>query len=120
MLRKDAVAIVNQESVSIFIPDRFTQLLQRPSGTRQVSTASRDAPEGMLRCRGDFGSASSALIVRDFSREQRRSFTVTREILWESEEATPAEVNEKEREFIKALQANNPGIGYNRSPKFRG
>lgn len=32
-----------------------------------------------------FGSPANALIARDFSREQRRRFTVTREILWESE-----------------------------------
>jgi hypothetical protein len=42
MLRKDAVAIVNQESVSIFIPDRFTQLLQRPSGTRMGCDVAMD------------------------------------------------------------------------------
>jgi hypothetical protein len=39
-----------------------------------------------------FGSAGSALIAKDFTRQQRRHFTVTREILWESETATPVEV----------------------------
>lgn len=39
-----------------------------------------------------FGSASSKLIAMDFTREQRRSFTITREILWESATATQAEV----------------------------
>src|SRR5271167_247154 len=34
MVRKDAVAIVIQESVWIFIPDRLPQLLQRPSRIR--------------------------------------------------------------------------------------
>jgi hypothetical protein len=37
-----------------------------------------------------FGSPVSDLIAKDFSRDQRRRFTVTREILWESEMATPA------------------------------
>jgi hypothetical protein len=32
-----------------------------------------------------FGSADSRLIARDFSREQRRDFTIRREILWKSE-----------------------------------
>jgi hypothetical protein len=32
-----------------------------------------------------FGSADNDLIAKNFSREQRSRFTVTREILWESE-----------------------------------
>lgn len=67
-----------------------------------------------------FGSASDVLIARDFTREQRRDFTVRREILWESETASDTEVNEKEVEFIVLLQANNSDIGYNRWPRFRG
>jgi hypothetical protein len=66
-----------------------------------------------------FGSASSELIAKDFTPQQRRSFTVTREILWQSATATPAEVSQKELEFILALQANDPAIGYNRWPKPR-
>jgi hypothetical protein len=66
-----------------------------------------------------FGSASSELIARDFTPEQRHSFTITREILWQSATATPAEVSQKELEFILALQANDPVIGYNRWPKPR-
>jgi hypothetical protein len=67
-----------------------------------------------------FGSASSELIDRDFTPEQRRTFTVTREILWQSATATPEEVSRKERECILALRANDPAIGYNRWPKPRG
>lgn len=67
-----------------------------------------------------FGSASSALIAKDFTRVQRRSFTITKEILWESEAASDEEVNAKEVEFIKSLNANDPRVGYNRWPKFEG
>jgi hypothetical protein len=66
-----------------------------------------------------FGSADDALIAKDFTREQRRSFTVTREILWESESASISEVTQKEFEFILALKANDPSIGYNQRPKFK-
>ena len=66
-----------------------------------------------------FGSASSELIAQDFTREQRRDFTIRKEILWESELATNQEVNQKELEFILALRANNPKIGYNQRPKFK-
>ena len=65
-----------------------------------------------------FGSASSALIAKDFTREQRRDFTIRREILWESETATRDEVNRKEIEFIFLHRSNDPMIGYNRRPRF--
>ena len=67
-----------------------------------------------------FGSASNKLVTKDFTREQRRNFTLRKEILWESESATNMEVNEKEVEYILALGANNPAIGYNQRPKFKG
>jgi hypothetical protein len=65
-----------------------------------------------------FGSAEPALIAADFpDRETRRRFTVCREILWESETASDAEVRAKEVEMIHALRANEPTIGYNNWPK---
>ena len=67
-----------------------------------------------------FGSAESEAIAKEFTREQRRDFTIRKEILWESEVATDSEVNAKEVECIKAYNANDPAIGYNRWPKFPG
>jgi hypothetical protein len=64
-----------------------------------------------------FGSASSTLIARDFTRKQRRDFTIRKEILWESDSATDAEVTATEMEFIARLRANDPAIGYNRVPR---
>ena len=64
-----------------------------------------------------FGSADSKLIERDFSREERRNFTIRKEILWESETASEADVNAKEVEFIRAFGSNDPSIGYNQWPK---
>ena len=66
-----------------------------------------------------FGSPSSDLIAKDFTGEQRRSFTITKEILWESESASDEEVRSKEVEYIKSLRSNDPAIGYNRWPKFK-
>ena len=65
-----------------------------------------------------FGSADSRLIANDFTPEQQRDFTIRKEILWASDTATDREVNAKEVEFIRALQSNNPMVGYNRWPKF--
>ena len=64
-----------------------------------------------------FGSADGKLIEKDFSREQRRDFTIRKEIIWESETATDKEVNQKEIELIKQLKSNDPAIGYNQWPK---
>jgi hypothetical protein len=66
-----------------------------------------------------FGSPNDDLIAKDFTREQRRSFTITREILWESETATLSEVTQKEVEFILALRSNDPSVGYNQWPKYK-
>lgn len=65
-----------------------------------------------------FGSADSDLIAADFTHEERRHFTITRDILWESETASQSEVNKKEIEFIKRFRSNDPAIGYNKWPKF--
>jgi hypothetical protein len=66
-----------------------------------------------------FGSADDKLIARDFSVDERQSFTVTRQILWSSDSATQEEITQKEFEFIVALKANDPNIGYNQRPKFK-
>lgn len=67
-----------------------------------------------------FGSASSDLIAADFSREQLRDFTIRKQILWESETATNAEVSAQEVHYILALRANDPRVGYNRTPHLSG
>ncbi len=66
-----------------------------------------------------FGSASSKLIAQDFTREERKTFIITKEVIWESENALDKEVNAKEVELIRSHQSNNPKIGYNQWPKFK-
>ncbi|HEX6978809.1 MAG TPA: GIY-YIG nuclease family protein [Alphaproteobacteria bacterium] len=67
-----------------------------------------------------FGSPDKKLIEADFpTREARRDMVVRREILWESETASDAEVLRKEQELIVALRANDPAIGYNKTPRHR-
>jgi hypothetical protein len=46
--------------------------------------------------------------------------TLRKEILWESETATDAEVRAKEKDKILETGANNPAIGYNMSPRWKG
>lgn len=64
-----------------------------------------------------FGSASSELIARDFTRADRQSFSVTRDILWEAEAASDSEVRRREVELIREHGSNTAGIGYNQTPR---
>ena len=66
-----------------------------------------------------FGSADSKLIEKDFTREQRKDFTIRKEILFEAENLTDQEINKMEVEYIKQFESNNPTIGYNQWPKFK-
>ena len=63
------------------------------------------------------GSGDSSLIAADFTREQRRDFTIRKEILWESETADDSEVRRREVELIREHRSNDPAIGYNRWPR---
>jgi len=65
-----------------------------------------------------FGSVNCYLVAKDFTREERRDFTVRKEILMESEDEN--EINSNESKFILEHKSNNPAIGYNRWPKFKG
>jgi len=67
-----------------------------------------------------FGSADSTLIEQDFTREQRRDFTIRKEILWESDGASDEEVNQNEVELIRRYNSNDPAVGYNQWPKLKG
>lgn len=66
-----------------------------------------------------YGSADSKLIEKDFTREQRKNFTIRKEILFEAENLTDQEINKIEIKFIKQFQSNDPNIGYNQWPKFK-
>jgi len=66
-----------------------------------------------------FGTPKHDIVARDFTRKQRRDFTVSRQILWESATASKSEVLQKETEYIIALRANDPKVGYNLRPKFK-
>ena len=65
-----------------------------------------------------FGSPDSKLIEKDFTKEQRKDFTIRKEMLFESEDEN--EINKKEPEFIKQYKSNDPAVGYNQGPKFKG
>lgn len=47
------------------------------------------------------------------------TFTIRKEILWESESATDTEVRAMETKLIRDTGANDPKIGYNKTPRYR-
>jgi len=68
-----------------------------------------------------FGSPDMDIINSDFEslpEEVRKDYTIRKQILWESDDCSEAELSQKEVEFIRKYQANDPKIGYNRWPKF--
>ena len=67
------------------------------------------------------GSPDRRLINADFANlpdEQRLDYTIRKQILWQSETATEAELSAKEVEMIREHHSNDPDVGYNRWPKF--
>jgi hypothetical protein len=67
-----------------------------------------------------FGSASSDLIAKDFSEADRLDFTIRRQVLWASDDASDAEVSAVEVDMIRRFDSNNPAVGYNQWPKWSG
>jgi hypothetical protein len=68
-----------------------------------------------------FGSPSIDVINRDFEslpEEIRKDYSVRKQILWESNSCSEAELAAKEVDFIRKYKSNDPEIGYNRWPKF--
>ena len=65
-----------------------------------------------------FGSADGSLIEKDFTRQQRRDFSIRKELLWETKTATRKQIDAKELEYINKYHSNNPLVGYNKRPKF--
>ena len=66
-----------------------------------------------------FGSVDSRAVAADFTPEQRRDFTIRKQILWESETATEGVVRAVEVAMIRELRSNDPAIGYNQWPRHR-
>jgi len=66
-----------------------------------------------------FGSPDHERMAADFTLEQRRDFTIRREVLWESETATNAELNAVELRCIREFRANDPAYGYNQWPRYQ-
>lgn len=60
-----------------------------------------------------FGSWDNEMVMRDFSDDELRDFTVRKQILFESTDKN--EANKKEFELIREYNSNDYNIGYNRN-----
>ena len=69
-----------------------------------------------------YGSPDMRVVNEDFAKlpeSVRKNYTIRKEILWESDDCSEAELSAKEVEFIRRFQSNNPTVGYNRWPRHR-
>lgn len=66
-----------------------------------------------------FGSSENPKMEADFSEEEKRHFTITKEIVWESSDASNEEVHDMEMKLIVEFGSNNPNLGYNLVPKYK-
>ncbi len=64
-----------------------------------------------------FGSWDNATVESDFTKEELSSFSLRKEILFESK--SKDEVTRKESELILANKSNEPQVGYNRTHRKR-
>ena len=70
-----------------------------------------------------FGTPDMQVVNEDFKKlpeSVRKDYTIRKQILWESENCSEADLSAKEVAFIKQFRSNDPDIGYNRWPKFNG
>jgi hypothetical protein len=70
-----------------------------------------------------FGSPSMDIVNADFlllPKAQRNDYFIRKQILWESDTATEAELSAMEIKLIRENNSNDPRIGYNRYPPFKG
>jgi len=65
-----------------------------------------------------FGSVKGSYVAKDFTDEQMKDFTIRKEIIFESD--SKEEINKIESKLILEYDSNNPRIGYNQWPKFKG
>jgi len=64
-----------------------------------------------------WGSASSELIEKDFTVDERKDMSIRREIIYQSTDTD--EINRMEAVLIRENGSNNPEIGYNQWPKYK-
>ena len=62
-----------------------------------------------------FGSWNNEIVMKDFTDQELRHFTITKDIIFESLDKD--EVSKKELEFIRVYKSNDPLIGYNKNPR---
>src|SRR5690349_5340878 len=66
-----------------------------------------------------FGSPSAKERIAADLAEHRLDLTARKQILWESDTATDAEVRAMEVKLIREHNANDPAVGYNLTPRFQ-
>lgn len=68
-----------------------------------------------------YGSPDMQVVNEDFAQVPEsvcKDYRIRKQILWESDSCTEAELSVKDVEFIREFRSNDRNVGYNRWPKF--
>ena len=74
----------------------------------------RKATLNVISYFGSFKASRERILEEHKVHLENKTFTITKEILYEAFNQTPLHIRQKEREFIRALNAKDPKIGYNK------
>lgn len=64
----------------------------------------------LAKAPGEFNRKPKEVNEKDFTREQKRDFSIRKEIFWGSESASRSEITQKEIELILKFRANDPDL----------
>jgi hypothetical protein len=96
---------------------KYVYKITYPNGKIYIG---QDVTDSFTTYFGSLGIAGEKSIQKDFTWEQLQNFTIKKEILWSSDDATKEQLNQKETEMILKYESNKPEKGYNqRLPRLR-
>ncbi len=97
------------------LPYLYVYKITFPNGKIYVGADwGRQAMLNVVSYFGSFKASQEQILIDHKEHLKSKTFTITKTILYETFNQTPAHIRQKEREFIRALNAKDPKIGYNK------
>ena len=98
------------------LPYTYVYKIIFPNGKIYVGADwGRNATTDVVSYFGSFKKSAHLILEEHQAHINNKSFTITKEILYEAFNQTPEHIRKKERKFITQLDAKNPNIGYNKN-----
>ncbi len=97
------------------LPYLYVYKITFPNGKIYVGADwGRKAASNIASYFGSFKASQEQILNEHKEHLEHKNFTITKTILYEAFNQTPAHIRQKEREFIQSLNAKDPSIGYNK------